>query len=43
MYYINIVNNNNMKNKELNKVETKAIDLINMYFHDKKDKDGKDN
>ena len=29
-----------MKNKELNKVETKAIELINMYFHDKKDKDG---
>ena len=29
-----------MKNKELNKVETKAIELINMYFHDKKDKGG---
>lgn len=40
MYYINIVNNNNMKNKELNKVETKAIELINMYFHDKTDKGG---
>lgn len=40
MYYINIVKNNNMKSKELKEVERKAIGLINMYFHDKKDKGG---
>ena len=29
-----------MKNKELKEVERKTIGLINMYFHDKKDKGG---